>query len=114
PDAEVAIVHDRVLDPVAHDSGAQVRGLALGREFRGVHPDHDDLVGILALDFPQLRKEMHAVDSAEGPEVEEAEIPLEISQMQGSRDVQPIDTGRELRGTNLPKLRLVYRLLFPR
>lgn len=41
PDGEVAIVHDGVLDAVAHHGIADIRSLLLVRELRGVNADHD-------------------------------------------------------------------------
>jgi hypothetical protein len=43
-----------------------------------VHPDDDHLVAVFLLDFPQLRKHVHAIDSAEGPEVDDRQPTAEI------------------------------------
>src|SRR6202022_320934 len=78
PDLEVPIVDDRVLDPVSQYSLAQVRGIALRRELRRVDADHDHPVPVLPLDLPQLRKDVHAIDSAEGPEIDEGQPPPQV------------------------------------
>ena len=73
PHGEVAVVDDRVLDAVAQHRLAKVRRFALRRELGGVDPEHDHPVAIFVLDPPQLRKHVHAVDSTEGPEVDDRE-----------------------------------------
>jgi len=81
PNGKVAVVDDGMLDPIAEHGLAQVRRLALRRELGGVDPDHDDAVTVLALDLPQLRKGVHAVDSAEGPEVDDRQPAAQIGDM---------------------------------
>ena len=56
PDPEIAIVDHGGLDPVAMSRIAHIECLALGRELRRVHADDGEIVAILVLKSPQLRK----------------------------------------------------------
>ena len=96
PDGEVPIVDDRMLDAVAQHRLAKIRRVALRRELGGVDPDHDHPVAIFALDLPQLRKGVHAVDSTEGPEVDDREPPPQIGDVQRPGDVDPIESPRKI------------------
>ena len=102
PHLEVTIVDDRMLDPVAQHRLAQVGGFALGGELWRVDPDDDHLVAVLPLDLPQLRKGVHAVDSAEGPEVEDRQPPTQVGDVKGSGDVEPVEPIREIGSSDQP------------
>ena len=72
-------------------------------------PDDDDVVRIPLLDLPQLRKDVNAVDSAIGPEIEENDLATQIldAQLLTTR-VNPVEARREVRGSDARKFG--YRL----
>jgi len=102
PDIEVTIIDHGMLDPVAQHGIPQVRGVSLGGELRRVDTDDDHPVAVLLLDFPQLRKQVHAIDSAEGPEVDDRQPPAQVRQPERPGHVQPIEAFRKLGRPNLP------------
>src|ERR1700737_1811206 len=65
-----------------------------------MHPDDDHPVAVFSLDLPQLRKGVHAVDSAEGPEIDDGQPPAEIAEVQRPGHVEPVQTVREVGGSN--------------
>ena len=74
PDAELAVVHDGVLDAEALRRGGDVGRHAFGAELAGVHADDDQLIRVVFFQLPQLRQYVDAVDSAVGPEVEQHQL----------------------------------------
>ena len=103
PVLEIGVVEDGVLDPQAQHGLAQVAGLALGRELGRM--DGDDLDGgrMAALDLPQLREHVHAVDSSVGPEVQDQQPPGEIVERQRAARVDPLEPVRNFRRALLPE-----------
>src|SRR3989442_11124709 len=96
PDAEVAVVHHRMADVEAEDGGADGVGLPLAQELRRVHTDDGELLAPLALELPQLRKDVQAVDSAEGPEVEQDQLAVQVAEGERAPGVEPVGVGREI------------------
>ena len=78
PGHQLGVVEDRVSDVVPLDRGRQRHRIRLVLELRRVHPDHDQLVGVLLLDLPELVEDVQAVDAAERPEVEQHEAAAEV------------------------------------
>src|SRR2546428_1744095 len=62
--------------------------------------DHDHPVSILLFDLPQLRKGMHAVDSTEGPEIDDCQPPAQVGDVQRPGYVEPVEPFREVGGAN--------------
>ena len=58
-------------------------------------PDHRQLIGVLLLQFPQLRKNMHAVDSTIGPEIENDDLALQSLERHWTVCIQPIQALRK-------------------
>ena len=80
PHLEVPVVNDRVLDFVAQYGLADVVSVLFDGELGGVYSDHDQLGGVFLFQFPQLRKYVHAVDSAVGPEVQDHDLSPQVLQ----------------------------------
>ena len=114
PVGEVGVVEDGVLNSQPEDGLAQVLGLALGGELGRVDGDDLDGVGVAALDLPQLRKHVEAVDSSVGPEVEDEEPSAEVAHRHLAARVEPGHAGWGTSGAGvLPKAReVVMRISF--
>jgi hypothetical protein len=56
-----------------------------------MHSDHRQDIGVLFLQLPQLRKYVHAVNSAVGPEVEDYESAFEIGHADRRDGVDPLE-----------------------
>jgi hypothetical protein len=65
-----------------------------------VHTDYRQHISVLFFQLPQLRKYMHAVNSAVGPEVEDYQSTAQISQCQRRRSVEPLEVFWKLRGVD--------------
>ena len=66
-----------------------------------MHSDDSYITRILLLDLPQLRKNMHTVDSAKRPEVEKNDAPAKLFKRNCMRTgMDPVETMREFRGAN--------------
>ena len=102
PDREVTVVHHRVLDSIAQHRFPQIGRFPLGRELGRMHPDDDHPVAVFPLDLPQLRKGMHAIDSAERPEIDDPQPTAEIGQAQWPGDVEPVQPWRKVGGGRGP------------
>jgi len=96
PDGEAAVVHHRVLDLVAADRLADVAGLSLVGELRGMDADDDERVAVLALETLEIGQDVHAVDAAVGPEVEDDDLAVQLGERQRPVGVQPALTARQL------------------
>ena len=60
------------------DLAADVLGVALGVELGGMHADDHQLVLVFLFELGQVRKNVVAVDAAEGPEIEQDDLALEL------------------------------------
>ena len=49
-----------------------------------------------AFELPQLRKDVQAVDSAEGPEVEQDQLAAQVAEGERAPGVEPVGVGREI------------------
>jgi hypothetical protein len=85
-----------MLDLMAHDRLADIRRKVLGGKFRGMDPDNHELVWKPLTKPAQLRDIMEAVNSAEGPELEEHEFSSKLLQRQRMRRIQPFKSWGEL------------------
>jgi hypothetical protein len=72
------IIHDWVVDAVAAHGLLDGLGGALFREFSGVHADHGHRVGETDFELPQLREDVKAIYSAEGPEVQDHQLAAQV------------------------------------
>ena len=78
PDLELGVVDYRMLQLAPAHGGGQAVGLFLGGELGRVNAHHHQLAGVLALQFPQLRKDVHTVHSTVGPEVEDDDLAFQF------------------------------------
>ena len=99
PRHQVRVVEDRVAYVVALDRRGERVRVGLVGELGRVHPDDDELPGVLLLDLTQLVEDVQAVHAAEGPEVQERETPTEIGERQRPARVQPA-AAAQLRGAD--------------
>jgi len=100
PDRKVPVVDDRVFDAISEHGFSKVGRLALSVKFRGVDADHDHAVPVFPFDLPQLRKRVHAVDSTEGPKIDDRQPPAQVGDVQRPGNVEPVEPIREVRGAN--------------
>ena len=90
PDDAIFIVDDRVLDLIAQDGLAYVVGLFFGRELRRMHADDDQFVRVFLFELLQLRNDVHAVDAAISPEVEQYDFAAQLADRDRPLGVQPL------------------------
>ena len=79
-----------MLDLVTQDGLAYVVGLFLGGELGGVDADDDQLCGVFPFELLQLRDDVHAVDAAVSPEVEQHDLAAQLANRDGPFAVQPL------------------------
>ena len=113
PDAKVAVIRHRMADVEAEDGRADRLGLPLAREFRRVDADDGELPAPLALELPQLRKEMQAVDSAEGPEVEQDQLAAQVVKRERAPRIEPVGVGQKVGRVDLAGEPLRHRARSP-
>ena len=56
----------------------------------GVDPNHHQLFGIPLLQLFELRQDVHAIDAAVGPEIEEDELPFQVRLGKGLFGIEPL------------------------
>ncbi len=98
PDLLVGVVHHRVLEFVPQHRLPQRLVVLLVVELRAVNADHHHLVRVLLLQFGQLLHDVHAVDAAEGPEVEDDDLPLQIFDGERLAGVDPVGAAVQFGG----------------
>ena len=97
PDGHLVVVDDGMLDLVAENGIADVGRVFLVVELGRVDADDDDLVGVLLFEVGKVGQDMHAVDAAVGPEVEQDDLAAHILQGNRPADVEPFRTALEAR-----------------
>ena len=90
PDAHLRIVDDRVRNLIPHDGFADILVVLFVGELRRMDADHDELPVVLLFEERQIGEHVHAVDAAEGPEVEQDELASQVLQPQRGRGIQPV------------------------
>ena len=103
PDFVVGVVHHRMLDLVTHDRLADALGIVLGIELAGMHADDNHVVGIRLFQLLELRQNVHAVDAAVGPEIENDEFAAQVFKIDRRRGVQPLGAPFQRRGRRSPR-----------
>jgi len=74
--------------------------------FSAVHTDDNDIVRVLDLDLPQLRKNVDAIDSTISPKVEKNDAATKaLERKRLSAGVDPVKTWRKLRSANSRQVR---------
>ena len=113
PDGKFVVVDDGVVDGVAtHGLRDGLGRLLLGKLGR-VNADDGERLGVTLLQLPQLRKDMQAVNSAEGPEIEDHQPARQIGQPQRPVGVDPGQPVRKLRRPHLSRIRCRHRDTLP-
>ena len=101
PDRVVAVDGDGVADVVTEHGVADVPRVLLLVELAGVDADHHQrLVLVLLLQVFQVRKDVHAVDAAVGPEVEDDNAAAQVLDGDGLVRVEPAVGAREVGGAD--------------
>ena len=92
PHAELAIVQYGVEDAEPNGGIANAGCLTLSRELAAVDADHRDLAREQLLELPQLRKDMNAVDSAVGPEIQQQQLATKVGEREpATARVHPVE-----------------------
>ena len=97
PDGMIGVVDHRVLDVVAEDRLGDVFGIPLGLELGAVDADHHQVVRIGPFELLELRQDVHAINAAVGPEIQEDELAAEGPKLDRAGGVQPGEPGRQRR-----------------
>src|SRR5207248_9371790 len=71
PDFKISVVDDRMLDLVTQNYAAEVLSIFFIIKFGGVDADDHEFIRILLLELFQIRNDVHAVDAAVGPKVQQ-------------------------------------------
>ena len=98
PNAVLSIVDNGMIDVEALCGLADARRLPLRDVFATVHADDHDVPRESALELPQLREDVQAIDSAVRPEIQQDHFAAEGIQRQRSPTrIYPIEVGRKRR-----------------
>ena len=102
PQPHVLVHHHRVPDAVALHRGADAAAVGLVVELGRVHADHDErAAGEDALEVLEVGQDVHAVDAAVGPEVEQHDLALELlREAQRPVGVEPGETRIQFGGVD--------------
>lgn len=109
PDDHFGVVEDRVGDFVADDGVTDVVGDFFVVEFGGMDSDDDEFVGVFFFEVFEIGEDVHAVDAAVGPEVEEDDFAFEFIEGEffggvkpfGSFDVEEVSREGEFTGARV-------------
>jgi len=97
PDRKIPVVDHGVPDALTEDGLANGRGLALGGVFGRMHADDGEFRGVLVLQALQVGEDVHAVDAAGGPEIQDHDLAAQAGERKGPLDIQPLQLCREFR-----------------
>src|ERR671914_2378617 len=103
PDPKFGVVDHQVLQLVPLYGLVQALLFLFVGELGRVNADNHQLVGVFFLYFPQLRKNMHTVNSTVGPEVQQYYLAPQLPQGQRTVGVDPLQPGWELRGVDFAR-----------
>ncbi len=93
-----------MFDVVADDGTANVFRIFFVRELRRMHADHDQFLRILVFQELEVGQDVHAVDAAKRPEIDQHDLAAEILQLDGSRNVEPAVAAIEQVGRHVDPL----------
>ncbi len=94
-----------MLDIVAEHGVGDVFRILLGFEFCRVNADDDKIFRVGMLELLEFRQDVHAVDAAERPKIDEHELALQIFQVDRPAGVDPGGASFERRGSQLALLK---------
>ena len=86
-----------MLDLVAHDCLKNAGRILFILEFGRMDADHHNLIGILLFQLLQVRNDVHAVDAAVRPEIEQYDFASQVLEPDRRVGIDPIQSGRKLR-----------------
>ena len=87
---------------------ADVRRDAFLRELSAVNADDGNFRRVFLLELPQLRKDMDAVDSAIGPEIEEQELTAKVGEGKfPTAGVDPLQGVGKIRRANRRRVHVI-------
>ena len=89
PEDHFRVVDNGMFNLVAKNGLPDVLGIPLVLELGRVHADDDQLTGVFPLQELEVRQDVHTVDAAVGPEVEQHDLSAQVADSDGARYVQP-------------------------
>ena len=84
-------------DVIAKYSLSKRIGVLFSGELGGVDAQDHQLLRVSFFQLPQLRKNVHAVDSAERPEIQKDQLTLQVAHLDRRLRVQPVKALWKLR-----------------
>ena len=90
-----------MFDLVTQDDAANILGVFFIFKFCRVHSDHNQLVRIFFFQLLQIGNDVHAVDAAVGPKIEQHNFAFQRRERQRLIRIQPTATAAEFRRANL-------------
>src|SRR5699024_4108170 len=79
---------------------ADVGDIGFVFELGQMHADDDQFIRVFALQCFEIGQNVHAVDAAIRPEIEQHDLALQAAQRERFLRIEPIETGRKLRRAN--------------
>src|SRR6202034_2416703 len=89
PDFEISIVDDRMFDSISENRFPNVSRVFLVVKLGGMHANDDEVVWKLALQLFQVGNDVHTVDAAECPEVEQHKFSVQLLQRNRMACIEP-------------------------
>ena len=89
PHLELGIVDDGMLELVALGGQQHIVGVLFVGELGRMDADDHQLGGVFFLEFPQLRKNVHTIDSTVSPEIQHDHLAAQVSHSEGAVGVEP-------------------------
>jgi hypothetical protein len=108
PDAEVGVVDDGVFEAVAEDDAAYVLGLLFVLELGRVDADDDELARVLLFEPLEVGDDVHAVDAAVSPEVEQHDLAAQARNRERPVGVEPAAPALKLGRAHAPLLAIAW------
>ncbi|MCG3159745.1 MAG: hypothetical protein JMDDDDMK_00762 [Acidobacteria bacterium] len=96
PDFKIPVVDDRMLDLVAQDRLPNLLRALFVEELRRMHADDHKLIRIFRFELLQVGDDVHAVDAAVSPEIEQHDFSAQIAQADRLFSVEPFGSRREI------------------
>src|SRR5262249_23858028 len=108
PDIEILVVDDRMSDLVAQYRLADVFRAFLVLELGRMHADDHELVGLLRLKLLQIGDDVHAVDAAIRPEIEQHDFAAQVTQADRFFRIEPFHARREIGSVDITLKQFIF------
>ncbi|OPY90386.1 MAG: hypothetical protein A4E73_02523 [Syntrophaceae bacterium PtaU1.Bin231] len=95
PDRKIPVVDHGVPDTAPHERPADGRGFPLGSVLGRVYGDDGEFRGVLVFQPPQVSQDVHAVDAAGGPEIQDNDLAPQIRERKRPLDIEPLQAPGE-------------------